>query len=79
MLVNFENVFKEKEQFMKNRKVYAIVCWIVSVVAFLAALAISEGKVENLTKPAIVLLVMGVIWLILGVIHWVNRNNEKTN
>lgn len=62
---------------MKNRKAYAIVCWIVSAIAFLSALAISEGKVENLTKSAIVLLVMGIIWLILGVIHWVNKNNEK--
>lgn len=64
---------------MKNRKVYAIVCWIVSVIAFLAALAISEGKVENLSKHAIVLLVMGIIWLILGILHWIKGNNEKTD
>lgn len=64
---------------MKNRKVYAIVCWIVSVIAFLAALAIGEGKVENLSKHAIVLLVMGIIWLILGILHWIKGNNEKAD
>lgn len=61
---------------MKNRKAYAIVCWIVSVIAFLAALLISEGKMENLTKQVIFLLAMGMIWLILGVVHWVKGKNE---
>lgn len=32
---------------MKNRKVYVIVCWIVSVIAFLAALSLGEGKKET--------------------------------
>ena len=32
---------------MKNRKAYAIICWIVAAMAFLAALLISEGKIEN--------------------------------
>ena len=35
---------------MKNRKAYAIICWIVAAMAFLAALLISEGKIENVTK-----------------------------
>lgn len=62
---------------MKNRKAYAIVCWIVSIMAFLAAFLISEGKMENLTKLVIFLLVMGMIWLILGAVHWVKENNKK--
>ena len=64
---------------MKNRKAYAIICWILSVGFFLAALLISEGKVENLTKQVIFWLVVGSVWLFLGVIHWVNRNNKNTN
>lgn len=44
---------------MKNRKAYAIICWIVAAMAFLAALLISEGKIENVTKQAVLLLVMG--------------------
>ncbi len=63
---------------MKNRKAYAIVCWIISVVAFLAAFLISEGKMENLTKQVKFLLAMGIVWLILGIIHWLKKNNEKT-
>lgn len=64
---------------MKNRKAYAIICWILSVVYFLGALLISEGKLENLTKQVIFWLAMGVVWLFLGVIHWGNRNNKNTN
>lgn len=78
-MVKFQNISREKERFMKNRKAYAIVCWIVSVVAFLVALLISEGKIENLTKQVIFLLAMGMVWLILGVVHWVKENNKKTN
>ena len=32
---------------MTNRKAYAIICWIVAAIAFLAALLISEGKIED--------------------------------
>mgnify|MGYP000845098533 CR=1 FL=1 len=64
---------------MKNRKAYAIICWMLSVVFFFAALLISEGKLENLTKQVIFLCAMGIVWLILGVVHWVKGNNQKTN
>lgn len=64
---------------MKNRKAYAIICWTLSVVYFLGALLISEGKLENLTKQVIFLVAMGIVWLFLGVIHWRNRNNKNTN
>ena len=52
-MVKFPNISREKQRFMKNRKAYAIICWIVSVMGFLAALLISEGKMENLTKQVI--------------------------
>ncbi len=64
---------------MRNRKAYAIVCCIVSVMAFLAALLISEGKMENFTKQVIFLCAMGMVWLILGVVHWVKGSNKKPN
>ena len=40
---------------MKNRKAYAIICWIVAAIAFLAALLISEGKIENVTTLTLLL------------------------
>ena len=54
---------------MKNRKAYAIICWGLSVLFILTALLISEGKMENLTKQVIALLVMGIIWLVLGAVQ----------
>ncbi len=54
---------------MKNRKAYSIICWGLSVLFILTALLISEGKVENLTKQVIALLVMGIIWLVLGAVQ----------
>ena len=50
---------------MKNRKAYAM-----------AALLISEGKIENVTKQAVLLLVMGLVWLILGIVHWVKSHKK---
>lgn len=64
---------------MKNRKAYAGVCWGLSVLFILTALLISEGKVENLTKQVIALLAMGIIWLVLGAVHWIKRNTGKSN
>lgn len=64
---------------MKNRKACAGVCWGLSVLFILTALLISEGKVENLTKQVIALLAMGIIWLVLGAVHWIKRNTEKSN
>ena len=61
---------------MKNRKAYAIICWIVAAMAFLAALLISEGKIENVTKQAVLLLVMGLVWLVLGIVHWVKGHKK---
>ena len=61
---------------MKKRKAYAIICWIVAAIAFLAALLISEGKIENVTKQAALLLVMGLVWLILGIVHWVKSHKK---
>ena len=64
---------------MKNRKAYAVICWILSVLFFLSAFLISEGNLENLTKQIIFWLVMGIVWALLGVIHWINGNNKNTN
>ena len=61
---------------MKNRKAYAIICWIVAAMAFLVALLKSEGKIENVTKQAVFLLVMGLVWLILGIVHWVKGHKK---
>ena len=46
---------------------------------FLAALLISEGKMENLTKQVIFLLAMGMVWLILRAVHWGKGSNKKPN
>lgn len=65
---------EEKGNFMENRKGYAIVCWGISAVTFLAALMVSDGKMENLTKQVIALFIMAIIWLILGITHWIKQN-----
>ena len=61
---------------MKNRKAYAIICWIVAAMAFFFFFLISEGKIENVTKQAVFLLVMGLVWLILGIVHWVKGHKK---
>lgn len=64
---------------MKNRKAYAIVCWVLSAGFCLSALLMSEGKFEDLNKQVIFWLVIGVVWLFLGVVLWIKRNNKNTN
>ena len=69
-------LIQKEGEIMKNRKAYAIICWIVAAIAFLAALLISEGKIENVTKQAVLLLVMGLVWLILGIVALVKSHKK---
>lgn len=55
---------------MENSKVMAVVCWIISAIAFLSAALICE---RNLSKNVIFMLGMGVAWFIIGIIYWKKR------
>lgn len=59
---------------MKNSKVIAIICWGISVVAFLAALLLSEG---SLSKNVIFTLGLAILWFIAGIIYWKKGSTKE--
>ena len=55
---------------MKNKKGFAIFCWILSV----GYISFAIWGEENLLKSW---LVMGIIWLLMGVVYWIKGNKEN--
>lgn len=59
---------------MKKNKAMAVISWIISVVAILSAVLISEG---NMSKKVIFNLRIAAVWLIIGIIYWKKRWKER--
>lgn len=59
---------------MKNHKGMAIICWVISVIAFLSAVLMGVGE---LLKSAIFIFVLGILWLVAGIIHWKKKEAKE--
>ena len=62
---------------MKNRKVYAMICWGISIIFILSSFLMSDGTLENMTKHSLFWIILGIIWMILGIFHWIHRKDQS--
>lgn len=55
---------------MRNNKAMAVICWIISAIAFLSVVLICEG---NLSRNVIFMFGIAVVWFVIGIIYWKKR------
>lgn len=58
---------------MKDYKKWAIICWALSGLTFMATLLMFEG---SLTKKMVFDLVLSVAWLIMGFVNWKRKEQN---
>jgi hypothetical protein len=57
----------EEMKKMKNNKAMVLISWVISALALLTAVLISDGVIS---KNVIGMLVVAVVWFIIGIIYW---------
>lgn len=58
---------------MKEYKKWAIICWVLSGLTFMATLLMFEGA---MTKKMVFDLVLSIAWLVVGFVNW-KRKDQK--
>ena len=58
---------------MKEYKKWAIICWVLSGLTFMATILMFEG---SLTKKMVFDLVLSIAWLVVGFVNWKRKERN---